>query len=65
VGSLRQQRAYHHLEPIAILVSFTAAVHDQANPFQTASANYTISFAALGSGQVVFNTQPGNSIGDR
>jgi len=44
-------------------VSFTAAVHDQANPFQTASANYTISFAALGSGQVVFNTQPGNSIG--
>ena len=49
--------------PSQSLVSFTAAVHDQANPFQTASANYTISFAALGSGQVVFNTQPGNSIG--
>jgi len=26
---------------------------------KTASANYTISLSALGSGQVVFNTQPG------
>ncbi len=49
--------------PQAASISFGVTVHDQANPFQIANANYTINFASLGSGQVVFNTQPGNSIG--
>ena len=43
-------------------ISFGVTVHDQANPFQIANANYTILFAAP-SVNILFVTQPPNYVG--
>jgi len=43
-------------------ISFGVTVHDQANPFQIANANYTILFAAP-SANILFVTQPPTYVG--
>ena len=44
-------------------ISFQVTVHDAANPFQFATANYTINFTGSASANVTFLQQPPNYVG--
>jgi len=50
--------------PQATTITFSVSLHDGSQPtFQTATANYTITFAGTAGGFVTFQTEPANSIG--
>ena len=44
-------------------MSFSVSVHDQANPSQFATANYTILFVPPAGGNITFTQQPPNYVG--
>jgi uncharacterized protein YjbI with pentapeptide repeats len=50
-------------DPQTASIPFSISVHDQANPTQTVTANYTILFTGTLVGHVTFATQPQNSVG--
>jgi hypothetical protein len=62
-GSLDSNGALTITNPQSPTISFSVSVHDQANPNQFASANYTITFAAAIGGNVTFTAEPANSVG--
>ncbi len=49
--------------PQASSLSFSVSVHDQANPSQFATANYTILFVPPAGGNITFTQQPPNYVG--
>jgi Putative Ig domain len=50
-------------DPLVSTLTFSVSVHDQAQPtFQSASANYTITFAGQVGTNISFATQPTNSV---
>jgi Putative Ig domain/Galactose oxidase, central domain len=48
--------------PQSSSVSFSVSVHDQANPNQFATANYTITFAGAPTVNIIYVTQPPNYV---
>ncbi len=58
-GTLDSNGSISFSNPQVSSVSFTVSVHDQANPFQVQTANYTINFASASN--LTFVTQPSNT----
>lgn len=58
-GTLDSNGTITFANPQVSSVSFTVSVHDQANPFQVQSANYTINFVS--GSNLTFATQPSNT----
>jgi len=58
-GTLDSNGTITFANPQVSSVSFTVSVHDQANPFQVQSANYTITFVS--GSNLTFATQPSNT----
>jgi large repetitive protein len=58
-GTLDSNGTITFANPQVSSVSFTVSVHDQANPFQVETANYTINFVAASN--LTFVTQPSNT----
>lgn len=61
-GTLSATGVISFINPQTSTVTFTVSVHDQAIPtYQTQTANYTINFAPLASGNLTFVTPPSNT----
>jgi streptogramin lyase len=60
-GTLSGTGLISFVNPQTSTVTFTVSVHDQANPNQIQTANYTINFAAFSGGNLTFVAQPSNT----